>query len=98
MVLPYKGHTDKSKDYITVHSPSVDFLMFDRDTRSFLLVGPPFLRSSSRSRALGKFCAVKIHVSRARKAAIAGYLQAARQYHRLASSRLAGAPIPTSVK
>ena len=72
--------------------------MFDLDTRSLRFVGPPFRRSSSRSRALGKFCAVKTQISRAMREPHAEDLQAARQYHLLASSRLAGAPIPTSVK
>lgn len=44
--------------YMTVHSPSVDFRMADRDTRDFCILGPPLRNSSRRSRAFPKFCAV----------------------------------------
>ena len=44
--------------HIITHSPSDCFFMFDRETRVFCLAPPPLLRSSRRSRALGKFCAV----------------------------------------
>src|SRR5450432_1984789 len=48
--------------HITAHSPSFCFPILDRDTRSRALscgFEPPFFRSSRRSRALGKFWAVK---------------------------------------
>lgn len=41
--------------YMTMHSPSVCFLMLERDTRALDLGAPPRRKSSSRSRALGKF-------------------------------------------
>ena len=43
--------------YIIEHSLSC--FTADRDTRSFFIFAPPFLSSSSRSRAFGKFCAEK---------------------------------------
>lgn len=57
-----RGVKEKKKDlgigsYMTIHSPSVDFRMVDRDTRDFCILGPPLRSSSRRSRAFGKFCA-----------------------------------------
>ena len=45
------------RNHIIIHSPSDCFLMFDLETRAFCFGPPPLRRSSSRSRALGKFCA-----------------------------------------
>lgn len=83
--------------HMTIHSPSDDFLMLDLETRSFCFIGPPFRRSPSLSLALEKSCAVN-RESVERNHHQGKRLQAAFQYHRLASSRFAGAPIPTSVK
>lgn len=84
-------------DYMTIHSPSDDFLILDLETRSFCFIGPPFRRSPSLYLALEKPCAVN-RESVERNQHQGKRLQAAFQYHRLASSRFAGAPIPTSVK
>ena len=96
--------------HITEHSPSFCFptLLLEMRSRDLRLAfPPPFLRSSRRSRALGKFCAVtcqykfpnSITSSKSEKGEKERKnIPAALQYHLLASSKLAGLPIPTSVK
>lgn len=96
-----------ARPHMTLHSPSCCLSMPLREMRSRCR-GRPFFparfRSSSLSRAWGKSCAahaVRHSQTLATPPSRTGLdldLPAALQYHRLASSRFAGTPMPTSVK
>lgn len=86
--------------HMTEHSPSLCLLTALRETLVLGIFPPPFFKSSSLSLAFGKFWATPVSQQSNSLYIRAFSLNspAARQYHLLASSRLAGVPIPASVK